>query len=91
MERQRNHDVLPQRRYPPYRSGIPTQEERIYLEALGKVLRQARMAQNWSYQIQAKNIGKDAGAWCRLEQGKQRAKRSCYPPRLPCDDLNLNR
>ena len=88
MKRQRNHEMLPQRRYPPYRSGIPTQEQRTYLEALGKVLRRARMAHNWSYRMQAKHIGKDAGTWCRLEHGQQRPRPETL--RLAADGLRLN-
>ena len=88
VEPQENHKILPQRRYPPYRSGIPTQEERPYLEALGQVLRHARIARHWSYRIQAKNIGKDAGTWCLLEHGKQRPRPETL--RLAADGLCLN-
>jgi ribosome-binding protein aMBF1 (putative translation factor) len=88
IEQQKNHQTLPQRRYPPYRSGIPTQEERPYLEALGQVLRHARMKRHWSYRIQAKNIGKDAGTWCRLEHGQQRPRPETL--RLAADGLRLN-
>ncbi len=88
MEQQENHEILPQRRYPPYRSGIPTQEERPYLEALGQVLRKARIARRWSYRIQARNIGKDAGTWCQLEHGQQRPRPETL--RLAADGLRLN-
>jgi transcriptional regulator with XRE-family HTH domain len=74
MEEQVNQGNIAQRRYPPYRSGIPSEEERPYLEALGQVLRQARLARDWSYRMQAKIIGKDAGTWCRLEHGQQRPR-----------------
>jgi len=88
IERLKTQEILPHRRYPPYRSGIPTQDERPYLEALGLVLRQARMARRWSYRVQAKNIGKDAGTWCLLEHGKQRPRPETL--RLAADGLRLN-
>ena len=88
MEGQENHGTLVQRRYSPYRSGIPTQEERPYLEALGSVLQKARLARNWSYRTQAKTIGKDAATWCRLEHGQQRPRPETL--RLAADGLRLN-
>lgn len=88
MEQQENHEILSQRRYPPYRSGIPTQEERPYLEALGQVLRYERMARGWSYRVRAKNIGKDAGTRCLLEHGQQRPRPETL--RLAADGLGLN-
>ena len=88
MERRENQDMMAQRRYPPYRSGTPTPEEQPYLEALGQVLRHARMARHWSYRIQAKNIGKDAGTWCLLEHGKQRPRPETL--RMAADGLRLS-
>ena len=74
MEEREDHGTPAQRRHPPYRSGIPTQEERPYLEALGQVLRQARLTRHWSYRLQAKHLRLDAGTWCRLEHGQQRPR-----------------
>lgn len=88
MERQESQETLVQRRYPPYRSGVPTQEEGPYLAALGQVLRQARVAKDWSYRMQAKQIGKDAGTWYRLEHGKQRPRPETL--RLAARGLHLN-
>ena len=88
MEGQENHGTLVHRRYPPYRSGIPTEEERPYLKALGRVLRQARMARGWTYRVEAQNIGKDPGTWCRLEYGRQRPRPETL--RLAAVGLRLN-
>jgi hypothetical protein len=71
MERQENQEIMAQRRYPPYRSGTPTQEERPYLEALGQVLRHARRGTK-SYQDASqgwKVVGTREGGRGRPEEG----------------------